>query len=109
MKILKFTFVLLLSIYLFQSTGCSCNCGKEGNSVKGYITVVGNEPFTKLAVKTDDGKIYLLQCSKELETALSKDQGSFYYITYGDSRKELDSTIIIVEKVIPIKKENKTN
>lgn len=110
MKISKIiTIIILLLIVTFYSSGCSCNCGKDGNTVKGYITVVGNEPFTKLAVETDEGKVFLLQCSKELESVLYKDQGNYYYITYGDSRNENGSTVIIVEKVIPIKKENKTN
>ena len=90
--------------------GCSCNCGKSGselNYVKGYITVVGNEPFTKLAIMTDDNKVFLLQCSKELKDELWRKQGSFYYILYGDLRKEEGDTAIVVEKVIPFTKEDK--
>ncbi|MHB9041872.1 MAG: hypothetical protein ACYC4T_14560 [Melioribacteraceae bacterium] len=97
--------VIIAAVVSFA--GCSCNCGKkssEQNYVKGYITVVGNEPFTKLAVKTGDDKIYILQCSKELKDQLWKQQGSFYYILYGDLHKEEGDTAIVVEKVIPVTK-----
>ena len=97
--------VIIAAVVSFA--GCSCNCGKkssEQNYVKGYITVVGNEPFTKLAVITNDNKVFLLQCSKELKNQLWKQQGSFYYILYGDLRKEEGDTAIVVEKVIPVTK-----
>jgi hypothetical protein len=101
-------FLIVAAFTLY--TACSCNCGKnsnEENFVKGYITIVGNEPFTKLAVKTGDDKIYILQCSKELKDQLWKQQGSFYYILYGDLRKEEEDTAIVVEKVIPFTKDDK--
>ncbi len=104
----KITLFLLSAIIIAAFfSGCSCNCGKSGselNFVKGYITVVGNEPFTKLAIKTGDDKIYVLQCSKELKEDLWRKQGSLYYIFYGDFHKELGDTIIVVEKVIPVTK-----
>jgi len=78
---------------------CSCNCGKnseEENTLVGYITVIGNEPFTKLAVRTDEDKTYVLQASKELVLELMKNQGSYYYIKYGELRKEGDHSILVV-------------
>ena len=104
---------LLLSLILsaVYISACSCNCGKssaESNTVHGYIAVVGNEPFTKLAIQTDDNKTYILQCSKELHDELWKHQGGFYEVQYGDSRNEDGVPVIVVEKVIPIKRENKT-
>ena len=106
---------IILPLFLIVSaftlyTACSCNCGKnseEESYVKGYITVVGNEPFTKLAVMTDDTKIYLLQCSEELRDQLWKQQGTYYYVTYGDLREQEGVTTIVVEKVIPLNKESK--
>ncbi|MCL6100541.1 MAG: hypothetical protein M1391_18440 [Bacteroidetes bacterium] len=106
--------IFLSIVFLFSVTyfaACSCNCGdsdSQSNSVKGYIAVVGNEPFTKLAIQTDDNKTYILQCSKELHDELWKQQGRFYVIQYGDMRKEEGMDVLVVEKVIPVKKENKT-
>ena len=74
----------------------------DSNTVEGVITVIGNEPFTRLAVRTDDNKIYILQVSKELKDELWKKQGNFYYIKYGELRKEEGVSTLVVEKVIPI-------
>ncbi|MCX6170496.1 MAG: hypothetical protein NTX65_14215 [Ignavibacteriales bacterium] len=110
----KRIFLLILASTIIAAassfTGCSCNCGNNGNDesfVKGYITVVGNEPFTKLAVKTDDDMIYILQCSKELKEELWKKQGSFYYIIYSSLQKEEGDSTITVEKIIPLTKDDK--
>ena len=103
-KILFLIAFLIGSIYL----AACCSCGKAAskeNTIQGYITVVGNEPFTKLAIMGDDGKTYILKCSKELEKELWKKQGNFYLIQYGDSREEEGNTVYIVEKVVPIIKE----
>ena len=101
-------FLICTSIILLESCSCGCGSNNEDNVVRGYIAVVGNEPFTKLAVQTDDNKTYLLQCSKELHNELWQNQGSRYYIQYGDSKKEGDMTILVVQKVIPIITDNKT-
>lgn len=102
----------IITILLFAGTlylsACNCGCGKtEDNVKKGFITVIGNEPFTKLAIKTDDGKFYVLKSSKELQSELWKKQGSFYLIQYGELRTEDDNEVLIVEKAIPIKNESK--
>jgi len=109
-KILLLILTTIIIAAVVSFSGCSCNCGKnssEQNFVKGYITVVGNEPFTKLAVMTNDNKVFLLQCSKELKDQLWKQQGSFYYILYVDLRKEEGDTAIVVEKAIPFTKDDK--
>lgn len=101
---------LLLSVFLsaFVLNACSCGCGKaEENSIKGFITVIGNEPFTKLAIKADDGKYYVLLSSKELNSELNKKQGSYYLIQYGEKRTEENNEVLIVEKAIPIKNDSK--
>ncbi len=92
------------------SFSACCNCGKnldENYTVKGIITVIGNEPFTKLAVRTDDNKIYVLQISKELKDELWKKQGNYYYVKFSDLREEEGVSTLVVEKVIPINKEEK--
>ena len=103
--ILIFPFLLLIISF----SSC-CNCGKnldKSNTVKGFITVIGNEPFTKLAVRTDDNKIYVLQVSKELKDELWKKQGNYYYVKYSDLREEEGVSTLVVEKIIPIIKEEK--
>jgi hypothetical protein len=101
--VISFFLIIVVSVFI---SACSCNCGKE-NFVQGYITVIGHEPFTKLAVRTDDDKTFVLQLSKELNDELWKKQGSFYYIVYGDLREQEGVSTILVEKVIPITKNEK--
>ena len=108
----KFSKTLLIFPFLLLiiSFSACCNCGKnldEGNTLKGFITVIGNEPFTKLAIRTDDNKTYVLQVSKELKDELWKKQGNYYYVKYSDLREEEGVSTIVVEKVIPINKKEK--
>lgn len=105
MQILFLTF-LSLSIFI---SGCysSGEGNRSANVVKGTITVIGNEPFTQLAVRTDNDKVYVLQCSKELKEELLKQQGNYYYIQFGGTLEKSGTTTLIVEKVIPIVKEFK--
>ena len=104
------TILILPSLLLMISFSMCCNCGKnldETNTVKGFITVIGNEPFTRLAIRADDNKTYILQVSKELKDELWKKQGSYYYIKYGDIKEVEGVSTLVVEKVIPIIKEEK--
>ena len=98
-----------LFIFLLIADGCTCNCGKSSaeNTIKGYITVVGNEPFTNLALQTDENKTYILQCGKELKDELWKKQGSYYYIKYSELNEKEDVPTIVVENVIPFTKSGK--
>lgn len=101
-------FLIVASFILY--TACSCKCSKAGdkeNTIKGYITVVDNEPFTKLAINTDDNKIYLLQCSKELSDQLWKQQGTYFYVTYSELKELEGIKTLVVEKVIPLTKDDK--
>jgi hypothetical protein len=102
-------YVFILFFLMLGLEACSCGCGSTNEKVvKGYIAIVGNEPFTKLAIQSDDTKTYILECSKELEKELWQKQGIRYYVQYSELRKEGDRTILVVEKVIPIITENKT-
>lgn len=109
MKFSKMILIFPFFLLIISFSAC-CNCGKNldaDNSVKGYITIIGNEPFTKLAIRTDDNKTYVLQVSKELKDELWKKQGNYYNIKYGDLREEEGISTLVVEKVIPIIKEIK--
>lgn len=109
MNISKMILSVLFVLLMISFYAC-CNCGSnldDSNTVKGFITVIGNEPFAKLAIRTDDNKIYVLQVSKELKDELWNKQGNYYYIKYGDRREEEGVSILVVEKLIPFTKEEK--
>jgi len=46
----------------------------ESRVLEGCIYLTGSEPFTKLAIESTDGNIYLLDCSEELKNKLTKMQ-----------------------------------
>lgn len=104
-KKILLTIFILLSPLIFSSC---CPCQKmstDKNIVNGYITVVGNEPFAKLAIKTDDDKIFILDCDNELEKELYKQQGNYFSVQFSESRIVMDVPVIKVVKAIQIRKE----
>lgn len=107
MKIVyKALFTVLILAIAVITHGC-CNCGQniaEGSAVAGKITIIGNEPFTKLAVITDDEKVYVLECSEELKKELWTKQGDLYLINFSDLKVVEERDVLVVEKVMPIKK-----
>jgi len=105
--ITKFCVVAAISFFI---CGCCSKCSQsseEDKFAEGYITVVGNEPFAKLALKTDTDQIFLLQLSAELEKKLWGKQGFYYHIAYSDLITNEGVTTIIVKKVSPLNQENK--
>jgi len=102
---MKKLFLIVFIISAFYLISCCSSSAQEGNTVKGAIAVVGNEPFTRLAIIVDDSKVYVLDCSEELKKELLKKQGRQYAIQFSESRKELGSEVITVEKAVPLDKE----
>ncbi len=88
---------------------CSCktkNYDEVSNSktntkdvfYEGKITVVGNEPFSKLGLMVNDSTIYILECDKETEDSLLKNQGKFYKIFFDQSKAATKSMTLVVIK-----------
>ena len=98
-KKLSLILILAASVYI---TAC-CSCGAQGdNTVKGYITIVGNEPFAKLAIMLEDNKTFILKCEKDLEDELWKQQGNYFIIEFSESKVEIGEPVLIVEKATPL-------
>jgi hypothetical protein len=58
------------------------------DSVTGVLYVTGNEPFTKLGLQTPNGTMYILKCTKEIESDLRTKQGKIVTIHY-DGREQI--------------------
>jgi hypothetical protein len=77
-EIRKFPGILLLGALLLVLLGTlgagSLKMKKDEIEVAGRIYVMGNEPFTQVAIQLDDGKIYALtgEYDKELRTLQGK-------------------------------------
>jgi len=86
-------FLIFTSIIIFSCSSCKTDeSAKEEMNEKltststenlffeGQITVVGNEPFTKLGLIVNDSTVYMLECNQETKDKLLNNQGHFYKI-----------------------------
>jgi hypothetical protein len=58
------------------------------DTITGVLYVTGNEPFTKLGLQTSDGTMYILKCTKEIESDLRTKQGKIVNVHY-DGREQI--------------------
>lgn len=87
---------------MFLSGCCNCN-NTDKNLIKGYITVIGNEPFTQLAIVNDKSEVFILECEEGQKNELWKRQGDYFIIGY-DNVYQIDHNVIIkVNQIIPIR------
>ncbi len=72
--------VLILSVLCTYLLFCSFS--KNNNkTVKGYIHVYGNEPFTYIGIETEEHKKYAISASDEDTKKLRSSQGNLVEIT----------------------------
>ncbi len=55
---------------------------REQGELNGKVAVIGNEPFTKLALELDDRNSIVLLCPPEIEKYLRGHQGQQARVTY---------------------------
>jgi len=97
--------IAFLLVSLFAASGCSSS-KKDSNAVKnitGKIEVVGNEPFTHLAVRVGAEKAYILQCDSTSKSLLEQNQGKRVKIFYKSIDESQKPNIIVVERAELIK------
>lgn len=73
--------LLIALVFFLILLGCQDNPVEPERTLTGFITVVGNEPFTNLALSVDND-IYVLQCDKVIESELWKMQGTKVIVYY---------------------------
>ena len=66
--------------------------------IVGVVVVVGNEPFTKLAIQTSPSKVIILDCDKETKNFLLNNQGKTAKIYYEKIDDTKTPNVIIVLK-----------
>ena len=57
------------------------------DSVTGVLYAIGNDPFIKLGLQTPDGTMYILKCTKEIESDLLTKQGKIVNIRYNGTEQ----------------------
>ena len=55
---------------------------REQGELQGKIFVIGNDPFTRLALALDDRNFVVLLCPPEIERYLRSQQGESVQVTY---------------------------
>ena len=86
------TIPLYLILLIVPFLGAQCTSQRETlkGTIKGTIYVIGNEPFTSLAVQPSDGKMYRISTTKDIHARLLKLQGKIVELEYSkvDTTKE---------------------
>jgi hypothetical protein len=100
--------LILSAILIAVSFIFACAAGKstfQSEFVIGEVVVIGNEPFTNLALRTYPLNTFILDCNKENRNFLLNNQGKTAKIYY----ENIDSTkipnVIYVQKCEIITKE----
>ena len=69
----------------------------------GVVMMVGNEPFTSLAVRTDESKVYLIKCVGDVRQMLLSSQGKRVEVFYIgiEKKKPVDEIEVVKALVAP--------
>jgi hypothetical protein len=78
---------VLLVMFMVASCSTPRQLNSEQGTMEGTIYSIGNDPFSKLGLKSTDGKMYILKCSKELEKELYTRQGKILKV-YFENREQ---------------------
>jgi hypothetical protein len=98
--ILKNIYIILVLFCVIDVliSGCTSTKGtiSEKRILTGTIKIVGNEPFTRLALQAADGKTYILECPKRTRALLTQHQGYQATVEYDSIRQSFEGTALRV-------------
>jgi hypothetical protein len=86
----------LISLSIIIILGCT-SVKDNQNQIKeiaGISAVVGNEPFTHVAIITHQQKVYLINSSEEIKNLLLDNQGMYFNIKYIDTKDSANIHIL---------------
>lgn len=94
------TLFLALGAAALVLTACTGSKETDGPEriVAGTIATIGNEPFTRLAVRVDAGTMISLKCDKETSASLMANQGKRVKIHFKRSEQKPDGLFVTVLK-----------
>lgn len=94
-------FLNLLLVLPFFLIGCSSSqdCGKQEKEITGISSVVGNEPFTEVAIVTDQNNVYIIKSPENIKNILYNNQGSYFKVKYIDTKDSANIHIIIPTEI----------
>jgi len=76
---------------------------REQGELRGAVNVIGNDPFTKLALGIDEQKSVVLLCSPEIEKYLRGHQGQLAKVTYDGTSQVPEGQAVRVTKAELVK------
>jgi hypothetical protein len=90
---------ILLSSFGLSSCSSSQHLIPEQGFLAGTVYRFGNEPFTKLGLQTSEGTVYILNCSKEIETELTTKHGKWLQVHYNGRIQSPEGLILRVVRI----------
>lgn len=93
-----------LSLGLITLSGCVTPRPEHETSLSGTVVVVGNEPFTRLAVQGEAGKTLILRCAPEIQKKLVQLQGrrvTLRVLPAGRAPEGEQVEVVRVEETLP--------
>jgi hypothetical protein len=85
---LRVVFIFTILPALLLGNGCSSHRETIRGTIQGTVFVVGNEPFTTLAVEVSQGRVYRIATSADIQQRLLALQGKKVEVQYS----RVDST-----------------
>lgn len=98
--------IILFFTLILGIIGCAGSCNTT-NKLRGTLYVAGNEPFTYLALDSNDGTIYKIECADSLKKDLWKLQGKTVNLYYDEIKKYDRLNIAVVNRYSVKDLENK--
>jgi uncharacterized protein YcfL len=95
---LRLVFIITLLPALLLTNGCSSHKETTRGTVQGTVFVVGNEPFTALAVEVSQGKMYRIASSAEIRQHLIALQGKKVEVEYSRIDTTAEGITVQVER-----------
>lgn len=97
---MKKIIIVFISLFVILLISCSEkrveNTTPPKDSILGKIVIVGNAPFSKLALQINDSTIYILECTNAVKDSLINNQGELYKIYFSKILEtEMDTKIIV--------------
>jgi hypothetical protein len=102
LKSISLVLVFFLSFCCLVN-GCAADRVLPKGFIDGQIVVVGNEPFTKLAVLDSASNCYILECTVEMKNELWKKQGANVRVFFDSHKLDPDGIKLIVNHIEYIK------
>jgi hypothetical protein len=78
---------LVTAFILLSGCASSRETFDPPRTMTGQIMVVGNEPFTRLAVQVEHEKVYLIHCNDSTKQLLLSHQGRIAQLVYNEIRE----------------------